>query len=306
MLLLSQAPNGALSARRCAPAAPPAISPFPNPRPPLFSKPRPALPSRSRPARNLRLTLASSSPVEGAAEPGPSSSSSSSSSSPVTVSPPPPRPPFSGGDEKTVFVGQQGVPLEGVIRFDKPGQPSRLESWGRVALLAGGDVLFLLVFAAVGRFSHGLPVLDVATLRTADPFVAGWFLGAYFLGGYGDDGKGFNGTSAGVLAAAKSWAVGIPIGLGIRSLASGHIPPTTFMLITMGTTGFLLIGWRALLYTLLPNQQSKKNDVFRRGNPFELFEVSELYKVLFGCTRKGCCVAGLWQTCSSVRKWVIR
>lgn len=43
----------------------------------------------------------------------------------------------------------------------------------QVALLAGGDVLALLMFAAIGRFSHGFSVFDPETLRTADPFIAG-------------------------------------------------------------------------------------------------------------------------------------
>lgn len=45
--------------------------------------------------------------------------------------------------------------------------------FSRVALLAGGDVLSLLLFTAIGRFSHGFSVFDADTLRTADPFVAG-------------------------------------------------------------------------------------------------------------------------------------
>lgn len=52
----------------------------------------------------------------------------------------------------------------------------------RIALLAGGDVLALLLFAAIGRFSHGFPVFDIETLRTADPFVAGTFKIFSFLG----------------------------------------------------------------------------------------------------------------------------
>lgn len=42
-----------------------------------------------------------------------------------------------------------------------------------MALLAGGDVLSLLLFTAIGRFSHGFSVFDADTLRTADPFIAG-------------------------------------------------------------------------------------------------------------------------------------
>lgn len=43
----------------------------------------------------------------------------------------------------------------------------------RVALLAGGDVLALLLFSAIGRYNHGLPIFQMDTLRTADPFIAG-------------------------------------------------------------------------------------------------------------------------------------
>lgn len=63
------------------------------------------------------------------------------------------------------------------------------------------------------------------------------------------------------------------LGLIIRAATSGHIPSSNFILVTMGSTGFLLIGWRALLFSIFPNDKSKKNDVYRRGSPFELFEV---------------------------------
>jgi hypothetical protein len=45
----------------------------------------------------------------------------------------------------------------------------------------------------------------------------------------------------------------------------------------MGSTGVLLIGWRMLLSRVLSNDESKKNDVYRRGSPFELFEVFFLF-----------------------------
>ena len=43
--------------------------------------------------------------------------------------------------------------------------------------------------------------------------IIGWFLSAYFLGGYGEDGRGMNGYSKAVIAASKSWALGIPVSL---------------------------------------------------------------------------------------------
>ncbi|KAJ0025369.1 hypothetical protein Pint_08608 [Pistacia integerrima] len=294
MMLLSQPP---LSTRKCS-----INLKLSNPNSPPFSKSKSKFiigtgtrrnASNSRP---LNLTLAK---ADGTVD------SNAAAKQPTSTSPP-----FNNQD--TVFVTQENFPLEGVIQFDKPDFSSRINKWGRVALLAGGDVLALFLFSAVGRFNHGFSVFDVETLRTADPFIAGWFLSAYFLGGFSEDGRGMNGQSKAVLATAKSWALGIPdsmlkliilngviakgaveqpstlrtylmkfhsfllswqLGLIIRSVTSGHIPPYAFILVTMGSTAALLIGWRALLFSFLPNDNSKKNDVYRRGNPFELFEV---------------------------------
>ncbi|KAL4181714.1 hypothetical protein AMTRI_Chr12g238810 [Amborella trichopoda] len=140
-----------------------------------------------------------------------------------------------GGDENRISVEDDGVPLEGVIQFEKSGYS--LSSWARVAFLAGGDVLCLLVFAAIGRFNHGFPVFDIETFHIADPFIAG------------------------------------TLGLVIRAATSGHIPPLPFILVSMGSTAVLLIGWRAMLNALVPFDLNKKNEVYRRGNPFELFEL---------------------------------
>ena len=63
------------------------------------------------------------------------------------------------------------------------------------------------------------------------------------------------------------------LGIAIRSLSSGHIPQTPFILVAMGSTGVLLTAWRALVSQLLSTGQSKKDDVYKKGNPFELFEV---------------------------------
>lgn len=65
----------------------------------------------------------------------------------------------------------------------------------------------------------------------------------------------------------------LQLGVAIRGFTIGHIPPTSFILVTMGSTAVLLIGWRALLHTFLPSGQTKRNGVYKRGNPFEFFEV---------------------------------
>ncbi|KAK1644384.1 hypothetical protein QYE76_062189 [Lolium multiflorum] len=252
MLLVSQAANGSLSARRL-PSKPPASHRSANPYP-LFANPRIA-------RRRLALSGADA-PRRASAQPraaaGEGPSGSAAAEDPVLVG-----------------VNDDRVPLEGVIQVEKPGgadAQAKLVSYAKVGLLAGGDLLCLLVFSAIGRLSHGLPALDAETFKTADPFIAGWLLSAYFLGGFGDEAKGSNGVGNAVTVAAKSWAVGIPLGIAIRSLASGHIPQTPFILVAMGSTGVLLTAWRALASQVLSTGQ-KKDDVYKKGNPFELFEL---------------------------------
>lgn len=234
---------------------------FVHPVPPLFSKRRPTL-SASRLLKPL--TLANATESSGGASTKPTTTTTSSSV------------PFDdqGSNPNPIsFVGQENVPLEGVIQFEKPESASLLAKWGLVAVLAGGDVAALLLFAAIGRISHGFSVLDFETFKTADPFIAGWFLSAYFLGGYSKEGRGKNGLQKAVIAAAKSWSLGIPLGLIIRAVAVGHPPPTNFILVTMGSTAVLLIGWRALFFSIFPSDKGKKNDMYKRGSPFELFEL---------------------------------
>ncbi|KAG4934287.1 hypothetical protein JHK87_048289 [Glycine soja] len=260
MILVShiQAPCvGAMFSKCCSLLSLPKFITVTNP--PTFSNPVPNfITRRISSTRPFHLTLAK---AEGNLDSdSPSTSTSSPSPSPFAT-------------DQTVFVTGKDVPLEGVIQFEKPASSPPFEKWGRVALLAGADVLALFVFSTIGRYSHGLSVLDLETLRTADPFIAGWFLGAYFLGGFGEDGRGMNGLSKGVVATAKSWAVGIPIGIVIRAATSGHLPNYGFVFVSLGSTAVLLVTFRALLYTILPVDNSKKSDDYRRGSPFELFEL---------------------------------
>ncbi|KAH9539707.1 hypothetical protein CY35_15G071400 [Sphagnum magellanicum] len=174
----------------------------------------------------------------------------------------------------TVMVEDYGVSVEGVAKVDREG-PSARPSWGRVGLLAGGDVVALLSFAVIGRFSHGITTLDWDVVRTADPFIAGWLLGSYFLGGFGPEGQGLNGVPSAALAAIKSWAVGIPLGLVVRGLATGHVPPQPFILVSLGSLFFLMVGWRTVFTLVFPNDDNslQKRTGNRQGGVFEFFEL---------------------------------
>jgi hypothetical protein len=47
---------------------------------------------------------------------------------------------------------------------------------------------------------------------------AGWFASGALLGGFGKDAQGGN-TAAATVAAAKTWALGVPLGIAIRSIS---------------------------------------------------------------------------------------
>ncbi|KAL5707138.1 hypothetical protein ACHQM5_025225 [Ranunculus cassubicifolius] len=144
MFLVTQAPNGRCTLKNSSsPHIPPNNSKT------LFSSKKPKIISRNPRKPSLNLSL-----ITNAAESSRPSDSASSSSSTSTSTP----------SNETIFAGDERVPLEGVIQFDKPSFSVQLNKWGRVALLSGGDVLALLVFSAIGRFSHGFPVFDMETL----------------------------------------------------------------------------------------------------------------------------------------------
>lgn len=111
MLLVSQAASGGLSGRACCSFCP--APKFSSPKPTLFS-------NRKSPGRALHITLAK---ADGGLDSTPAAKQIPSDSNPSLPL----------DNDPTVFVGQESVPLEGVIQFEKPNATaSRLEKWGWV------------------------------------------------------------------------------------------------------------------------------------------------------------------------------
>lgn len=80
----------------------------------------------------------------------------------------------------------------------------------------GRPTLSLLVSKLPSSFViQGFLSLSSGFNRLPVDALAGWVLSAYFLGGYGDDGRGVNSSTKAVLAAVKSWAVGIPVSINL-------------------------------------------------------------------------------------------
>ncbi|KAG1676521.1 hypothetical protein FOA52_000064 [Chlamydomonas sp. UWO 241] len=171
---------------------------------------------------------------------------------------------------------------EGVAAIDKGEGPTSL---GKAALLVAGDTAALLLFAAAGRASHGGgEAVGLDAVVTALPFIVGWFASASLLDGFGEAAQGGD-VKAAAGTAAKVWGVGVPLGLVLRGLSKGVVPPTSFIAVTMGVTALLLIGWRTGLAAASKKapkdaaaQMAARKD--KNGNPLEFLQL------LFSLTKR--------------------
>ncbi len=115
------------------------------------------------------------------------------------------------------------------------------QSWNQILLLGGGDAIVFVIFALLGRSSHGLdgeqPLLAAA--RVALPFFIGWLLVAPWLGAL---------RIQPPLAMAQrtllAWVLALPVGLGLRWIQLGRPSPLSFALVTFLTVAALLLIWR--------------------------------------------------------------
>ncbi|GAC1504774.1 MAG: hypothetical protein NVS2B12_17840 [Ktedonobacteraceae bacterium] len=119
-------------------------------------------------------------------------------------------------------------------------------------ILVLGDIMMFLVFAAIGRRSHGEAVGLAAVsqvVTTAVPFLLGWFLVAPFIGAFRRD------IMADPLKMARrtalSWLAAWPVAMLLRGLLVDHaIPPWTFWLVAFISNTVFLQLWR-LPYALV-------------------------------------------------------
>lgn len=115
----------------------------------------------------------------------------------------------------------------------------------RVGLLAAGDIVVFMVFAAIGRASHseaaGFSALaEVA--QTAAPFALGWFVVSPWLGAFNADVTAQPRRMLGRTALA--WLLALPVGLIVRALIIGRGSPLSFAIVTFITALLMLLGWR--------------------------------------------------------------
>jgi hypothetical protein len=112
-------------------------------------------------------------------------------------------------------------------------------------VLAAGDAVALIAFAAIGRSNHGEGIELFNTLSTAAPFLLSWFFVNPFFGTFSR--KATSSKAAVPIELLGGWAVSIPLGLALRGIIKGGVvPPTPFIVVSMVATYVFLCLWRIL------------------------------------------------------------
>jgi hypothetical protein len=116
----------------------------------------------------------------------------------------------------------------------------------RIISLVIGDAIVFLIFAAIGRRSHGEAAGLGAFFQivlTAAPFAAGWFLVSPFTGAFR---RGLEKQPVKMLQRTLlSWLPGWAVGFTLRGIFVDHaIPPLTFAIVSLLSNTIFLLLWR--------------------------------------------------------------
>ena len=115
-----------------------------------------------------------------------------------------------------------------------------------VIMLVIGDLLCFLIFAALGRDTHGETSGFAAIpqiIKTALPFAAGWFLVSPFVGAFRH--KILAQPRAMVMRTVLAWLLSWPIAMLLRGIFVDHgIPPFSFAFVVLLFNTVLLLVWR--------------------------------------------------------------
>ena len=109
------------------------------------------------------------------------------------------------------------------------------------------DVICILVFAIVGRSSHGESADLLGVLRTAWPFLAGYAVGLLLA-------RGWRAPLARSTGAAV-WVGTVAGGMLLRGL-TGAGTPLSFVVVATIVRAVLLLGWRGIV-ALVPRARTR-------------------------------------------------
>jgi hypothetical protein len=116
-------------------------------------------------------------------------------------------------------------------------------TWGWLAAVI--DVVLIVVFALIGRLSHGEGLTPVTLWITAYPFLAGWAIAYVTSGAWA---RPLALWPTGVLA----WILTVFVGMMLRvatgqGVVDGNPLPISFVIVATIVLGLFLVGWRAIV-----------------------------------------------------------
>ena len=117
-------------------------------------------------------------------------------------------------------------------------------------LLAIIDTISLTIFAAIGKSSHSsdgsLDILSV--LITAFPFITVWLATSPITAVYSPDYKNekSNVIASVLMKVMGGWLLAVPLGIVLRGIIKGYVPPAPFIVVTLLATLIILVGVRIL------------------------------------------------------------
>ncbi len=125
---------------------------------------------------------------------------------------------------------------------DRPvSRVSAVSPVGRATAVALVDLVLVVVFAAIGRVSHGEDLGVAGLAATAGPFAAGWLVGWALVALVPATRTAPRSLRAGVLV----WVPAVVVGMLVRS-AVGEGVQTSFVIVTTVVLAVLLLGWRGV------------------------------------------------------------
>ena len=127
----------------------------------------------------------------------------------------------------------------------------RIDASPWTALLAVGDLAAILLFVAVGEYTHGYnPLVDVGRVAgTFAPFLVGWLLVAGAAGLYATGTTRSLGRLLGLTLG--SWVVAVAIAQALRATSLFHGGAAlTFAIVSIVVGGAALCVWRASAWLL--------------------------------------------------------
>ncbi|SEQ38604.1 DUF3054 domain-containing protein [Microlunatus flavus] len=119
-------------------------------------------------------------------------------------------------------------------------------------LVAAVDVVLVVVFAAIGRASHGEDVGLAGLATTAWPFLAGLLLSHLLVLAV----RAARPRRAGLLAGVLVWVPTVAVGMVLR-LATGAGVQTSFVVVATVVLGVFLLGWRAVAALVHRSRRSR-------------------------------------------------